>query len=128
MLANAYATAAYESIEAGKDPKAVFARLEEILAAKGHQKLRTAIYRTLVQLAEAREAAAKPAVIVAREGDLTACKAEIAAALAEVHGNQSPVTTINEALTGGFIVRHEGKQVDASYKTKLLSLYQNIIN
>jgi len=113
----------------GLQPKDVLARLDTVLEKRGHQKLRTSIYAQLRKYEALRESSETPVVTVAKEGDFKRLKTAISAALDTTGAGEGHTKdVVDERLTGGFIVRHKNTEVDASYRTKLLSLYQKSIS
>lgn len=126
MLETAYATAVYELVQKGEKLPDVLSRLETLLKERGHTKLTNKIYRTLLQYAEQKEKETTPVVTVAKESDAQRLEKEITAALETVGATTSPQLVVDETITGGFITYYAGVHIDASYKTKLLSLYQHI--
>lgn len=126
MLETAYATAVYELVQKGEKLPDVLSRLEVVLTERGHVKLTEKIYKALLQYAEQKEHETTPVVTVAKKADSAALEKEIATALTTLSAVGAPHVVEDEAITGGFITYYAGNQIDASYKTKLLSLYNHI--
>lgn len=125
-MSDTYATAAYLALEDGMMLPDVLKRLVEVLEKRGHSKLYGGILRELEKkIAGAEEA--KTTVRLADTDDEKVLKAEIAAALTEIGGEQVYELETDESLVGGFVLETKDRMVDASYKRSLLSLYRKFV-
>jgi F0F1-type ATP synthase delta subunit len=120
-----YSEALYKAVSGGMKLDAALSRLKEILKERGHD----ALYGKILRSAEARfrkdEGAGTLEVTVAKKGDEKAFKDEIANAK-ERFGATHTTIRIDESIAGGYIARTNDKEVDASYKSALLSIYRSL--
>ena len=125
-MKDSYQQAVLALINEGKDPKAVIAGLRDVLAKHGHEPLLRGVLKRVVRVLETgRQDVTK--VTVAMEGDAQKHAEAIEKAIKEVGSKDSRTeTVIDETLIGGFVVEANAQIVDASYKHKLLHLYQNL--
>ena len=114
---------AYAQVVKDEGEKAGFLKkFVEYLAMRGHTSLLPEIVRIL-----GRDTRAKGAeVYLARESDHSKFKSEIRDALSAL-GEKDAATVIDANMVGGFIVRAKSKVVDSSYRSALISIYQNAI-
>ncbi len=122
-----YIKAIMELLAAGQAIDVVLAHLKEVLARRRHLSIHSDILKGL-QAEMERSAKENAAVLfVAKVGDSAKLAAAVDAALSSMKESGAQVrTVVDETLIGGFKINHNGKTVDASYKTKLLTLYKNI--
>ena len=124
MLKQDYATAVLQILDAGNDIGVVLPKLKAQLERKGHKNLYPSILKEVIHGLERKNHARIPEVRVAREGDLKKHKAHIEALLKTITNETEYTTTIDETLIGGAVVEHNSKIIDASFKKKLMALYQ----
>lgn len=120
-----YITAVLDELRAGKDPDAILQGLKKVLKEKGHTQLYPSVLRGVMRVLESH--GTTDARVVTK--DATAYEkqqAAITAALAELGAVGTPEVHFDETIIGGFIAEASGKQLDKSYKTKLVSLYRNL--
>ncbi len=102
-------------------------RLIQVMKKHGHLKLLPAVLRSFEQLSHKKHTREHVEIVTAHEHKETLARArEIAK---DSFGTGITVThQIDPTLVGGYVVRTKTAQIDASYKTKLLRLYQELIN
>lgn len=120
-----YIKAVLEMVHEGKDPAEVLQKLREVLDRRGHTRLYHSVLRGVARVLEAR-GTKSATVVVANEAGYQKYQAAIEAALQEFGAKHSPEVIVDETIVGGYIVEAENKQLDKSYKTKLVSLYRNL--
>lgn len=119
-----YAEALIAVLNAGHDPKQTLARLDEVLARRGHMKLKPAILRhTYIRLQE-RTAAARLSVAVKEDAVKYTKEAESFLRDRDIAG--SPEVVVDETLIGGFKLEGGNTSLDRSYKRALIDLYRTI--
>lgn len=120
-----YIKAVLEMVHEGRDPAEVLQKLREVLDRRGHSRLYHAVLRGVARVLEAR-GTKDATVVVASEAGYQKYQTVIEQALSEFGAKQSPEVIVDDTIIGGYIVEAEHKQLDKSYKTKLVSLYRNI--
>jgi F0F1-type ATP synthase delta subunit len=127
MSERIYSEALYGAISGGIKLDAALSRLKEVLKDRGHQ----ALYAKILKQTEARlkkdMGAHTLEVIFARQSDEKAYKDEIMK-IREALGATHTTIRIDETIAGGYIARTRGKEIDASHKKSLLSIYRSLIN
>lgn len=120
-----YITAVLEELQAGTDPDVVLSGLKKTLERKGHTRLYAPVLRRVVRVLEAgsRESIS---VTVARAGDYEVHKAAIQAALQKLGVNDEPSIQTDSTIVGGFVAEANSTRIDASYKSKLVTLYRSL--
>jgi F0F1-type ATP synthase delta subunit len=126
MNAAGYSEAVYKALQSGAKPAAVLANLKEVLSRHGHVALYPRILHAVLAMARKDDAHKTAVVRVARKEDRRKYEKEIEAFLKE-HNLMDATVTVDENLIGGYILEGEGMRVDASYKSSLLTIYQNLI-
>lgn len=123
MLAEHYAQAL---IELGE--KAHSERLILVLKKKGHLALLPSIVREYGKLSERQGRQEEGELVVARKEDIDELKTYIKEYAAHLEtGFPSGRIVENPALIGGFVLRKGEHEVDASYRTRLLNLYNALM-
>ena len=127
MRTNDYINATCSLLSDGKEFDGVINNLKEVLDAKGHQKLYRSILLGLQKKAERAANEHVATVTVAREKDLKDLKEKIEASIAEIDAENFQ-SSVDETLIGGYVVEHDNKVIDNSYKSRLVALYRSLIN
>lgn len=122
MLANTYAKVIQDA-EGKPNAKAFGDSLVAFMKAKGHMALLPQIVRILSRAPE-RDMAV---VTVRDESEAKKYKKEIDATLSELSVTGSHRVVIDSRLVGGYSVRAGGKSIDKSFRSALVTLYQNSI-
>jgi F0F1-type ATP synthase delta subunit len=128
MLAHRYAEALYQLTKDRPQDEAfaVYLRLKELLAVRGHARLLPAIVRHFERIVS-RADHDRPTIVVASEHERTKHDAAITKALSDLSIDPTRVQTrIDPSSVGGFKVYTDNKQYDATYKRALISLYQQL--
>jgi len=125
-LAHSYATAIFDLAVRGDRTDTLLARLDEVLAAHGHTKLKPDILRELARIAQEAEERETPTVTVARDEHETSLSDRIARARESLGASRPHRTSVDPRVIGGYRVEANHRQIDATYKTALLKLYRNI--
>lgn len=127
-LAQQYARALF-SIVTKASPQAIeeiHSNTRAILAKRGHEKLLPRIVAEYSRLQHLK-AAEKPILTVARESDVEQKREAIVRMLPQLNiGRDELEVAIDPSIVGGFSIRTERAQYDASYKRALISLYQHL--
>lgn len=124
----AYSKAVMMLLKEGSDTEVVLHRLKKTLQKSGRAKLLPRILTQLLTDLERTDQDTKVTVRVAREGDEKKHRAAIADALDALNCEGETETRIDPQIIGGYSIETKDKKIDATYKQKLLSLYQAIIN
>lgn len=122
-----YIKAVMTLLSTGKAVDVVLANLKEVLVRHGHVSIHADILKGL-QVEMGRSTVESSAVLsIAKVGDAEQLAGAIKSALVSMKESGAEVRTIvDKTLIGGFKISHNGKTIDASYKTKLQELYRNI--
>lgn len=108
----------YASVLHAVDPKKVVSYMK----AKGHLSLLPSVVRILE-----RSRANETTVTVAKKDDVAKHKSKIDHALKAVDADESRRLIVDENVVGGFMVVGNGKAVDRTFRSALVSLYQSIV-
>lgn len=120
-----YITAVLDELLEGKDPEVTLEGLKKVLEQKGHTRLYPSVLRGVARVLEAR-GTHDARVVVKDTAAYEKQKEAITAALKKLGTTEEPELQVDETIIGGFIAEAEGKQLDKSYKSKLVSLYRNL--
>jgi F0F1-type ATP synthase delta subunit len=131
MRAEDYAEALYAATR-NKDAattEQVFARLAEVLSARGHRTLAPAIVRAFERVVRKRSTETMTVVSVAQPSDAATHEARIRADLTTL-GLQgtAPLVRTDPTLVGGYEVRTHGTSLDRTYKRTLIEMYRTLTN
>lgn len=123
-----YAHALYAALRGGTASEAQLVQnLEQLLRDRGHAMLLPRILREYEKLAASKLVADRGVLEVARESDTRNLREEIGTAARELGVDLEEAEVVeNDAVVGGFILRKTEAQVDASYRRRLLDLYQRL--
>ncbi len=130
-MEKAYAQALWQLVASGMDAKKAVHAMHEKLKADGRGALFQRVGRAFVRLSE-REARKRDFVLtVAREKDLAdaqkAAKKIIDAYSSEFGTDGANLKTqVDDSLIGGWRLEGNERLVDASYKKRLLDLYNSV--
>lgn len=120
-----YITAVLEMLHDGQEPSTVLEGLKRTLKQKGHERLYASVLRGVERVLEAHGAETSR-VVVASNQAYEKQKTAILSALQSLSSVNTHKVVVDETIIGGFIAEANDKQMDASYKTKLVSLYRNL--
>lgn len=112
-----------EGMDVKKAVHAMFARLEK----DGRALLMPRVGRAFVRIAE-RESRKRDLVLtVAREADISAAKKEVNGYIESLGiSSEDLKTQVDDTLIGGWRLEGNERLVDASYKSRLLDLYNRV--
>lgn len=127
MRTKDYIDATYELLSRGVSADAVLKNLRTMLERKGLLAMYGKILRGLLNRIVRKHATEETRVIIARQGDVTRYAEALKEVISDIGGGDRHQTNVDPHLIGGFIVTHNGKRVDKSYKSTLLHVYQNIV-
>ncbi len=126
MLKDTYSEAVLALYNEGASFDVLLEKLDGALERRGHQKLRGAILRAIKATLENTKRSA-PTLTVAKESDASALKTDIEKAAEALDIKADGLQReIKDELIGGFILETRSKRIDASHRSKLLSLYERI--
>jgi len=126
MLKNDYIEATSALLSEGKDFDGVIKSLKEVLDKKGHQKLYKPILNGLQIKIENSLETNVAQVSVARQKDLEILKERISKSLIELESDEYDAN-VDLSLIGGYVIEHNNKIIDNSYKSRLVTLYRSLI-
>lgn len=122
-----YGEALYKAVSGGISLDAALSRLKEVLGEHGHGSL----YGKILKNAESRfvkdAGAEELKIILAKESDEKVFRDEIKK-VQETFGATHTTVRIDESIAGGYIARTNEREIDASYKKSLLSIYRSLIS
>ena len=124
-MKDTYVTAVLEMIAEGVNPEVVLSGLQTSLKEHGHDRLYATVLRGVLRVLSAGSAETA-LVTVAAENDVEKHQAAINASLKDLATDAVPTIAIDESLIGGYVAEANNQRIDASYKTKLVSLYRNL--
>jgi F0F1-type ATP synthase delta subunit len=124
-MKQAYITALTSSLLATKDIEGVLKSTEALLKEKGHLRLWPSVLKGVVRALQKYEEDKTPQVTIASESSLDVVA--LKAALKEL-SLDTEVTrrTVDPTLIGGFIIQHQDKMLDKSYKRALVEIYHQV--
>jgi F0F1-type ATP synthase delta subunit len=117
MQTDAYAHALMRLMEKEKPAEAV-KKLHALLEREGRANLMPAIGRAFERLAAKKQNQERATLTVAHAKDEAKARKESGAKDAEL--------VLDETIVGGWRLEAEGELQDASWKTSLLTIYQNV--
>ncbi len=127
MRAKDYIDATYELLSRGMSADAVLKNLRAMLERKGLLAMYGKVLRGLLDRTVRKHATEGTKVTVARQADVARYAEAIKGAISDIGGGDTHQMNVDPHLIGGFVVTHNGKRVDKSYKSTLLHVYQNIV-
>ena len=124
-----YIQAVVELLATGSDIETVLHNLRSVMTCRGHAKALPIVLRAVVRLLEQQSDETTPLVTVARVSDKTTLATEIKTVLATLGAISTEYTTVvDDTIIGGLIATYNHRQIDRSYHTKLVNLYQSIVS
>lgn len=117
MMEQAYAQALWELIQKGDKPKEAVTKIQKALADKGRAALMPAVGKAFERLAQREAQKNRSVLVVARKSDEAKARRESGAKDAEL--------TIDESIIGGWQLFDKGSLRDESWKSALVSIYNN---
>jgi len=124
-MTDSYVQAVVANVEAGLSPDTVLRNLTTVLERRGHVRLRASILKAVVVMLEAKAKSNAVTVIV---NTSTAAKSSLVekliAELGAVSADRNVV--VDPTIIGGAKVSYQSRQLDATHKQALYSLYESI--
>lgn len=119
-----YVHALKDTLASGQKPDVVLQNLEKVLASRGHSQLFLRILRTLEREMGRGATHLEPALVVAREKD--AKSPLVTKLMKELDVEADPRVIVDDSVIGGAKLSVNHTEIDATYKTALINLYQAI--
>lgn len=116
-MEKAYAQALWELLQKGEKPKEAVTKIHTALRERGRAALMPAVGRAFERLAQREALKNRSVLVVARKADEQKARKESGANDAELN--------VDETLIGGWKLFDRGQLVDQSWKSALLSIYNN---
>ncbi len=126
-MKNNYIQATVELIKHGSKTKEVFEGLYKAMQKKQHLSLYPAVLRGVSRILETEQDKTLPWVMVAKETDSVKHETQIHQSLSLVGADKDFVIKIDPNIIGGFIIKHNNKMIDRSYKSTLSNIYTSSI-
>ena len=123
-----YVQAVMELLESGSKVETVLGNLRAVMEKRGHAKALPTVLHAVVRALEQGTSESVATITVARDADVTALKADIKSALVTLGADGAHTTIIDDTIIGGLIATYNHRQIDQSYRSKLVTLYQSITN
>lgn len=117
MMEQAYAQALWELLQKGEKPKEAVTKIQKALELKGRAALMPAVGKAFERLAQREAQKNRSVLVVARKSDETKARRESGAKEAEL--------SIDESIIGGWQLFDKGALRDESWKSALVSIYNN---
>lgn len=122
-----YINAVVELLLRGMDVAVVLSNLQTVLKKKGHAGIHVQILSGVLQRLQSQQSTNGSTLIVAKDEDVKKLAAAIKESLEKLGGTVADTKIItDETIIGGYIALYKGQSIDASYKKKLVTLYQAI--
>ena len=123
-LAKGYAHALYDLEREGNlDADTAVSKLVQILKAKGHIRLLPSILSEYKETLEISRDKKTVILTCARESDFEKYRIELKEHLGHLNSDFTE-EVVDDTIIGGYILQKEDSVIDASFKKKLLLLYQ----
>jgi F0F1-type ATP synthase delta subunit len=121
-----YTRAIIDLLATGEKTDQVLSRLDGVLKRRGHSKLKAAILKGVFKELSNRLEKESLVIAVVHEEDAKSALVEELRQLLSVGENKDKIVEIDKTMIGGARLRYRHNEVDASYKSKLVTLYQSI--
>ena len=122
-----YAQALWGLVANGMDAKEAVRAIHDRLTSEGRGSLMPRVGHAFNRIAERESRKRDYTLTVARESDLTHAKKEIKAYTSEMGIEIEDLKTqVDDTLIGGWRLEGNERLVDASYKRRLLDLYNGV--
>ena len=116
-MEQAYAQVLFRLIQGGEKPKDAVAKVQKALAKSGRAALMPAVARAFERLAQREAQKNRSVLVVARKSDEAMARRESGAKEAEL--------SVDSSLIGGWQLFDKGELRDESWKSALMTIYQN---
>lgn len=118
-MEKAYAQALWELLQKGEKPKEAVTKIHGALTARGRASLFPAVGREFERIAQREAQKNRSVLVVARKGDEATARKASGAHDAEVR--------VDESLIGGWQLFDKGEMRDESWKSALLTIYNQAV-
>jgi len=126
-MENSYAQALWKMVDGGMTPSKAVHALRESLASHGREALLPHIGRAFVRLAERENKKSDIVLTVAREKDERHAHKGTEEIVKQLGAEAKDLKTqVDDTIIGGWRLEGRGMLVDASYKNRLLELYNRV--
>jgi F0F1-type ATP synthase delta subunit len=122
-----YISAAYLLLQDNVPIERVLDGLHETVIKRGHKKLHKSILAGLLSKMSLEKSEGTTIVTIAKHDAEAKNMKKIKAALDSLEAPKKYDIEIDESIIGGVVIHTKDKQIDASYKTKLIKLYRSFI-
>jgi len=124
--AQEYATALYQAYisKDQKDFDVFLNNMLDLISERSHNNMILQIISEYEQLSE-RGGTGRVVVVVAKQEDAEKHKTVIESH-ADVFGKEYQVV-VDENIVGGYVIRSNSEQIDQSFRTRLLEMYQDLV-
>lgn len=122
-----YITAVLKQLASGMSAEDTIEGLKKTLNRRGHDRLLPVILRGVVRVLESDNTDVVIAKVASESAVKTYAKT-IKASLEQLNASSEPKIEIDKTLIGGYIAEANYKRLDASYKSKLVTLYRSLTN
>ncbi|MFZ2887094.1 MAG: hypothetical protein WA021_04715 [Minisyncoccia bacterium] len=116
-MENLYAQALWDLLQKGANPKDAVAKIHRSLAVRGRGALMPRVGRAFERLAKREAQKTRSVLVVARKSDEARARKESGTTTAEI--------SVDESIIGGWQLYDRGHFRDESWKSALLSIYNN---
>lgn len=126
-MERAYAQALWQLVAGGMDAKDAVHAIHKRLEKEGRAILMPRVAHAFSRIAERESRKRDYTLTVARESDLTHARKEVKAYTSEMGIDIEDLKTqVDDSLIGGWRLEGNERLVDASYKRRLLDLYNGV--
>jgi len=124
-MTKSYVQAVVANLEAGMQPEVVLTNLKAVLERRGHTRLYGDVVKSIAIVLEQKAKAASVTVVVSK---LSASESsQVQKLIAELGATEAARNVVvDPTIIGGAKVSHRSRQLDATHKTALYSLYESI--
>lgn len=123
-MEQSYARALWNMVNGGMEPRKAVHAIRDVLAKSGREALMPRIARAFERIAQRELSKSSAILTIAKEGDEKHAMRE---AKAVMQGMEIEIpllkTQVDDTLIGGWRLEAKGQLIDASYKSKLLDVF-----
>lgn len=122
-----YVQAAIQLLLTGHDPETVLQNMQTVLERKGHGKLYHRILRILCREFKTAQKPYVAQVVIADADKQPILQRDIEQHLKQLDALSTYQLTTNKKQIGGIKTTFQHRQIDASHKTQLLKIYEQLL-
>lgn len=129
-----YAQALWQLVKGGMTPHKAVSQLKDLLEKQGRLALLPRVARACARIAEKEGKTSTMVLTVAREKDERGARTEASAVLEKLGVGDLPAgkagleTQVDDSIIGGWRLEGRSILVDHSHKSRLLALYNRVVN